>query len=132
MTWTPENPFASRSTLPYELPPFAQIRDEHYLPAFYEGCEQQLAEVRSIVSEPLVTFENTIVAMELSGSLLMRMLLVFFNKSSSDTSPELDAIEAEIAPKLAAHTDAIRLNPALWRLTCLSATTVTSFTQVRT
>ena len=114
MTWTPENPFASRSTLPYELPPFAQIRDEHYLPAFYEGCEQQLAEVRSIVSEPLVTFENTIVAMELSGSLLMRMLLVFFNKSSSDTSPELDAIEAEIAPKLAAHTDAIRLNPALW------------------
>jgi peptidyl-dipeptidase Dcp len=114
MTWTPENPFASRSTLPYELPPFTQIRDEHYLPAFYEGCEQQLAEVRSIVSEPLVTFENTIVSMELSGSLLMRMLLVFFNKSSSDTSPELDAIEAEIAPKLAAHTDAIRLNPALW------------------
>lgn len=114
MTWTPENPFASRSTLPYELPPFSQILDEHYLPAFYEGCEQQLAEVRSIVSEPLVTFENTIVSMELSGSLLMRMLLVFFNKSSSDTSPELDAIEAEIAPKLAAHTDAIRLNPALW------------------
>ena len=114
MTWTEQNPFASRSTLPYELPPFAQIRDEHYLPAFYEGCERQLAEVRSIISEPLVTFENTIVAMELSGSLLMRMLLVFFNKSSSDTSPELDAIEAEIAPKLAAHTDAIRLNAALW------------------
>ena len=114
MTWTDQNPFASRSNLPYELPPFAQIRDEHYLPAFYEGCARQLAEVRAIVEQPLVTFENTIVSMELSGSLLMRMLLVFFNKSSSDTNETLDAIEAEIAPKLAAHMDAIRLNPALW------------------
>jgi peptidyl-dipeptidase Dcp len=114
MTWTPENPFASRSTLPYELPPFAQIREEHYLPAFYEGCSLQLAEVRNIIAQDTVTFENTIVAMELSGQVLMRMLLVFFNKSSSDTSPELDAIEAELAPKLAAHTDAIHLNPALW------------------
>lgn len=114
MTWTEQNPFATRSKLPYELPPFAEIRDEHYLPAFYEGCARQLAEVRAIIDQPDVTFENTIVSMELSGSLLMRMLLVFFNKSSSDTSPELDAIEAEIAPKLAAHTDAIRLNAALW------------------
>jgi peptidyl-dipeptidase Dcp len=114
MTWTEENPFATRSNLPYELPPFAEIRDEHYLPAFFEGCARQLAEVRAIIEQPEVTFENTIVSMELSGSLLMRMLLVFFNKSSSDTSPELDAIEAEIAPKLAAHTDAIRLNAALW------------------
>jgi peptidyl-dipeptidase Dcp len=114
MTWTQSNPFANRSTLPYELPPFAEIRDEHYLPAFYHGCELQLAEVLNIVEQPEVTFENTIVAMELSGSVLMRMLFVFFNKSSSDTSPELDAIEAEIAPKLAAHTDAIRLNPKLW------------------
>ena len=114
MTWTPQNPFANRSDLPYELPPFAQIRDEHYLPAFYEGCSLQLAEVRNIIDQDTVTFENTIVAMELSGQVLMRMLLVFFNKSSSDTSPELDAIEAEIAPKLAAHTDAIQLNPQLW------------------
>ncbi len=114
MTWTPQNPFANRSDLPYELPPFAQIRDEHYLPAFYEGCSLQLAEVRNIIEQDTVTFENTIVAMELSGQVLMRMLLVFFNKSSSDTSPELDAIEAEIAPKLAAHTDAIHLNPQLW------------------
>lgn len=114
MTWTQSNPFANPSTLPYELPPFAEIRDEHYLPAFYHGCELQLAEVRNIVEQPEVTFENTIVAMELSGSVLMRMLFVFFNKSSSDTSATLDAIEAEIAPKLAAHTDAIRLNPKLW------------------
>jgi peptidyl-dipeptidase Dcp len=60
------------------------------------------------------TFENTIVALEKSGQMLARTLRVFFNKSSSDTSDSLDAIEAELAPKLAAHQDAIQLNPALF------------------
>ena len=114
MTWTPENPFANRSDLPYELPPFAEIREEHYRPAFYEGCSIQLAEVRNIISQDTVTFENTIVALELSGQILKRMALVFFNKSSSDTTDALDAIEEELAPKFAAHQDAIQLNPQLW------------------
>ncbi len=114
MTFSAENPFAHRSTLEYELPPFDKIRDEHYLPAFYAGCEQQLAEIDSILNSGDATFENTIVALELSGKLLERVLLVFFNKSSSDTSPELDKIEAELAPKLAAHSDSIRLNPVLY------------------
>ena len=114
MTFSAENPFALRSTLEYELPPFDQIRIEHYLPAFYEGCEQHLAEIQQIIDSGEATFENTIVAMERAGKLLERMLLVFYNKSSSDTSPELDAIEAEIAPKLSAHTDSITLNPALY------------------
>ncbi|MEY4418385.1 MAG: hypothetical protein RIQ88_823 [Actinomycetota bacterium] len=61
-----------------------------------------------------ITFDNTIVKMELSGQTLMRMLMVFFNKSSSDTSDRLDEIEEEIAPKLAAHMDTIRLNQELW------------------
>lgn len=108
------NPFLKRSTLEYELPPFAQIREEHYLPAFYAGCEAQLKEVAEITATGEVTFENTIVALEKSGQILMRMLLVFYNKSSSDTNDALDAIEEEIAPKLAAHSDAIKLNPALW------------------
>ena len=112
---TNANPFAARSSLEFELPPFAQIKEEHYLPAFYAGCEQQLAEVRAILDTPgAATFENTIVALEKSGQMLMRMLLVFFNKSSSDTSDALDAIEEEIAPKLAAHQDAINLNPVLF------------------
>jgi len=113
---TNANPFALRSTLEYELPPFAQIKEEHYLPAFYEGCTQQLAEVQAILDTPgAATFENTIVALEKSGQMLMRTLLVFFNKSSSDTSDALDAIEEEMAPKLAAHQDAINLNPALFK-----------------
>lgn len=114
MTFNEENPFAQRSTLPYELPDFTRISNEHYLPAFYEGCRLHLLEVDAIVSQPEVTFENTIVALEKAGQVLNRMLMVFYNKSSSDTSDELDAIEAEIAPKLAAHSDSIQLNPALF------------------
>ena len=109
------NPFSNRSTLEYELPDFEQIRDEHYLPAFYEGCTQQLAEVELILSEPEVTFENTLVALEKSGSMLHRMLVVFYNKSSADTNETINAIESDIAPKLAAHEDAIKLNPRLFK-----------------
>lgn len=108
------NPFARRSTLEYELPHFADIKDEHYLPAFYAGCEEQLAEVEAILNSGEPTFENTLVALEKSGQLLQRVLNVFYNKSSSDTNDALDKIEEELAPKLSAHSDAIRLNPALF------------------
>ena len=113
---TNANPFAQRSTLEYELPPFAQIKEEHYLPAFYEGCAEHLVEVQAILDTPgAATFENTIVALERSGQYLGRMMRVFYNKSSSDTNDALDAIEEEIAPKLAAHQDAISLNPVLFK-----------------
>ena len=115
MTTLDANPFANRSNLEYELPPFALIRDEHYLPAFIAGCAQQLAEVQAIIDAPgIPTFENTIVELEKSGQLLTRVLNVFYNKSSSDTSDALDAIESELAHKLAAHSDAIKLNPAMF------------------
>jgi len=114
MTIEASNPFAKRSTLEYELPPFALIRDEHYLPAFYAGCEEQLAEVEAVIASGEPTFENTLVAMEKSGQLLTRMLMVFYNKSSSDTSDALITIEEELAPKLSAHSDSIRLNPDLF------------------
>jgi peptidyl-dipeptidase Dcp len=113
---TNANPFAQRSTLEYELPPFAQIKEEHYLPAFYEGCAEHLIEVQAILDTPgAATFENTIVALEKSGQYLGRMMRVFYNKSSSDTNDALDTIEEEIAPKLAAHQDAISLNPVLFK-----------------
>lgn len=116
MTTLDANPFAHRSALEFELPPFAEIKVEHYLPAFYEGCTRQLAEVQAILDTPGVpTFENTIVALEKSGQMLTRMLLVFYNKSSSDTDDDIDAIKEEMAPKLAAHQDAINLNPALFQ-----------------
>ncbi|MEY3345717.1 MAG: hypothetical protein RLZZ581_511, partial [Actinomycetota bacterium] len=105
------NPFLLKSDLPYELPHFAQINEEHYLPAFYAGTKEQMAEIAEIISQNEITFENTIVALEKSGQILSRVLNVFYNKSSSDTNDRIDEIEAEIAPKLAAHSDAIRLNP---------------------
>ena len=106
------NPFINRSELTFELPPFALIQEEHYLPAFYEGMKAQLAEVQTILDTPGdATFENTIVALEKSGKILERVSMVFFNKSSSDTNDALEAIRAEIAPKLSAHHDAIMLNP---------------------
>jgi peptidyl-dipeptidase Dcp len=108
------NPFAKVSTLEYELPDFTKIADEHYLPAFYAGCAEQLAEVEAILASGEPTFENTIVALERSGRTLGRMLNVFYNKSSADTSKAIDDIEAEIAPKLAAHSDAIKLNADLF------------------
>ena len=109
-----ENIFLSRSTLEYELPDFANLEESHYLEAFYEGTKIQLGEIEEILASGEPTFENTIVALEKSGQILTRALLVFYNKSSSDTSDSLDAIEEEIAPKLSAHQDAITLNPALF------------------
>jgi peptidyl-dipeptidase Dcp len=108
------NPFLTRSNLEYEIPPFADISEDHYLEAFYAGTAEQLREIAEILQHSEITFENTVVALEKSGQTLNRMLNVFYNKSSSDTNDRIDEIEAEIAPKLAAHVDAIRLNPKLF------------------
>ena len=109
-----QNPFLTKSNLEYELPPFAEISEDDYLPAFYAGMEEQIAEVEKITSEAEVTFENTLVALERSGGILGRVAAVFYNKSSSDTNEAIDKIEAEIAPKLAAHSDKIKLNQKLF------------------
>lgn len=115
MTNLEANPFAKRSILEFELPPFSQIREEHYLPAFYAGMQAQLTEVQLILETPGdATFENTIVALEQSGKVLERVSLVFFNKTSSDTNDALEVMRAEIAPKLSAHHDAIMLNPTFF------------------
>ena len=115
MASTANNPFFARSTLPYQLPPFADITDEHYRPAFLRGMSEQLADVRAITDRAdAATFENTLVALERSGQTLTRVAEVFFNKSSSDSSDFTNELEEELAPLLAAHTDAIRLDPALF------------------
>ena len=115
MTNLGANPFTKRSSLEFELPDFSQIREEHYLPAFYSGMEEQLAQVQAILDTPGdATFENTIVALEQSGQFLERVSLVFFNKTSSDTNDALEAMRAEVAPKLSAHHDAIMLNPTFF------------------
>jgi peptidyl-dipeptidase Dcp len=115
VTQPSSNPFLQPSTLPFELPPFAEIEEAHYLPAFEAGMAEQLAEIAAITADPEpATFENTIVALERTGQLLRRVSVVFFNKSSSDSTPTLDELEAEISPRLATHTDAIQLDPALF------------------
>ena len=109
------NPFFTPSPLPHQLPPFAEIRDEHYRPAFERGFAEQLAEVEAIAASPEpLTFENTMIPLERSGQTLQRVAEVFFNKSSADSTDFTNALEEEIAPKLAAHQDAIRLNPELY------------------
>jgi peptidyl-dipeptidase Dcp len=115
VTPTPTNPFFAPSTLPYRLPPFESITLEHYRPAFERGMAEQLAEIDEITSSAEAPdFANTLVALERSGQLLRRVDLVFSNQVSSDTNPELQEIEAEISPRLAAHGDAIHLNAALF------------------
>ncbi len=112
---TSTNPFFAPSTLPYRLPPFESITLEHYLPAFERGMVEQLAEIDEITSSAEAPdFTNTLIALERSGQLLRRVDLVFDNQVSSDTNPELQDIEAEISPRLAAHGDAIHLNAALF------------------
>jgi peptidyl-dipeptidase Dcp len=109
------NPFFEPSSLPYALPPFADIRDEHYEPAFERGMAEQLEELAAITGnqEP-PTFENTLVPLERSGQMLARVAHVFFNKSSSDSNDFTNDLEERMAPKLAAHEDAIRLNSDLY------------------
>ncbi|MFM9878536.1 MAG: M3 family metallopeptidase [Rhodoglobus sp.] len=112
------NPFFGPSTLPYGMPPFADIRDEHYRPAFEKGMVDQLEEIASITSSAeLPTFENTMIPLEKSGQLLDRVATVFYNKSSADSTDFTNELEEEIAPLLAAHSDAIKLDALLyWRI----------------
>jgi peptidyl-dipeptidase Dcp len=108
------NPFAKASTLPYQLPDFSVIKQEHYLPGFYEAVEEHNREIAGILASGEPTFENTFVALEKSGQYLSRVLAVFFNQTSADRNDELEAIEAELMPALTAHQDSIRLNPELF------------------
>ena len=111
----PSNPFLEPSPLPYRLPLFALVRPEHYREAIEAGMREQRAEAEAIAEDPAPpTFENTLVALERSGALLRRVLPVFANASSADTNEAIDALEAELAPRLAAHRDAIRLDPRLF------------------
>lgn len=110
-----DNPFFSPSDLPYGLPPFHEIREEHYGPAFERGMAEHLAEVAAIADNPeQPTFENTIEALERSGRLLDRVSTVFFNQASADATPGIQKIQQDITPKLAKHADAVHLNAKLF------------------
>jgi peptidyl-dipeptidase Dcp len=115
VTFTSDNPFFAVSPLPYQLPPFDRIKDADYTPAFAAGMREQLAEIAAIAGNPEpASFDNSIVAMERSGQLLQRVSKVFFNLSGANTNDAMDAIERDLAPKLAAHRDAIMLDARLF------------------
>ena len=117
------NPLLSPSSLPHELPRFTEIRTEHYVPAFEEAMAQQRAEVAAITDDDASpTFENTFLPLERSGQLLRRVASIFYNVSSADSNDAISAIEEELAPRLSAHEDAIRLDPRLYeRIAAVSA-----------
>jgi peptidyl-dipeptidase Dcp len=111
----PSNPFYAPSTLPLQAPPFDKIRDSDYQPAIEAGMAQQQEEVRAIAENPdLPTFENTLVALEKSGQLFNRVNLVLNAVTGANLSPELEKVQEIEAPKLAAHRDAIFLDPKLF------------------
>ncbi|TXK19709.1 M3 family metallopeptidase [Homoserinibacter sp. GY 40078] len=109
------NPFLAESKLPYLLPDFAAVRDEHYLPAFERGMSEQLAEIAEITADPApATFGNTLEPLERSGAVLDRVATVFYTLASSDTTPHIQELEEDLAPRLAAHHDAIVLDAELF------------------
>ena len=109
------NPFAAPSTLELEYPRFDLIEDSHYLPAFEAGMRQQLAEIEVIATRSdAPSVENTLVPLEKSGQLLDRVSSVFFGLVSAHTNDTINEIRAEIAPRLAAHSDQIMLNIQLF------------------
>jgi len=109
------NPLFTRSTLPYQYPPFDRIKDGHYRPAFEKGMADHRAEIDAIAANPEApTFENTIVAMERSGQLLARVNTIFGALTSAHTNDALKQLDVEMSPKLQAHADAIYLNAALY------------------
>lgn len=115
MTDTAENPFFTESPLELHYPPFDRITAEHYRPAFERGMAEQLAEVAAITAAPgPATFDDTIVALERSGRLLARTSKVFFSMIAAHSNDTLRAIEADVAPRLAAHEDRILLDEALF------------------
>src|SRR5437762_1083322 len=110
-----DNPLLTESLLPYHVPAFDKIKDEHFAPAIEEGMRQQLKEVEPVANNSeKPTFDNTIVALERTGRLLDRAERTFENLNACNTNPKLQKIVTDIAPKLSAHRDAIHLNGKLF------------------
>lgn len=109
------NPLFAMSSLYEHAPPFDQIREDDYMPAYVEAMKQHAAEIRVIADSPdEPTFENTIVAMERSGVMLTRVVYVFGNTAAALTDDKMQKIEADVAPLMAKHQDDIHLDAKLF------------------
>ena len=110
------NPFLGKYTTPYGIPPFEQIKVEHYKPAFIKGMEEHKKEIDAIVNnKKTATFENTIAALDRCGELLNKVASVFYGQNSACTSDEMQAVSREISPLLSQHSDDITMNAALFK-----------------
>ena len=110
------NPFLGKYTTPFGIPPFEQIKVEHYKPAFVKGMEEHKKEIDAIVNnKKTATFENTIAALDRSGELLNKVASVFYGQNSACTSDEMQAVSREISPLLSQHSDDITMNAALFK-----------------
>ena len=109
------NPFFSEYTTPFQVPPFNEIKLEHYMPATEAGITEQMNEIKAITdNKEEANFDNTILAFDLSGDLLNKVANVFFNLNSANTSDEMQALARDITPKLSTHRDNIMLNKELF------------------
>ena len=109
------NPFFQQWNTPYEVPPFLDIKDEHYMPAYEQGMKENLEEIDVIVNNPEApTFANTIEELERTGKLLSKVGRVFSNLASSNTNPKLQELQRELSPMLSSHYDKISLNEGLF------------------
>jgi len=109
------NPFRAEWNGQYGVPPFGEIRNEHFKPAILKGILESRAEIAAIVDNAEApTFDNTILALERSGKSLNKVMGVFGNLSSTDTNAEIQALEAEIYPMLSTERDAVTFNPKLF------------------
>jgi peptidyl-dipeptidase Dcp len=117
------NPLLAHWDAPHGLPPFAQIRPEHFEPALRQAMQEELDEVARIVAAPKVDFDNTVAALDRSGRRLAAVASVFFCMAASASSPELQAVQRAMAGPLAAHHHALTMNRALFeRIDTLHAT----------
>ena len=114
-TKTDTNPFFAEFDTPFQVPPFEQIEEEHFMPAFTAGMDEQRQEIEAIANNPAEpTFENTLEAMEKSGRLLTRVSRVFFNLRSAHTNDQIQQIARDVSPLLSKHRDDIMLNEKLF------------------
>lgn len=110
-----QNPFFTEWDTLYGVPPFDQIQLKDYAPAFEQAMAEQLAQISTITSpDNTPTFESVVEALDRSSSRLSMVANIFFLLASAETTPEMQALEAELSPRLAAHTDAIILNDSLF------------------
>jgi peptidyl-dipeptidase Dcp len=110
------NPFFEKWNTPFGVPPFEQIKTEHYMPAMMEGIKQHQAEIDAIVNNPEPpTFKNTILMFDQSGELLEKVSLVFYGLNGANTNKEMQEIARKLSPVTTKHSDDINLNPGLFK-----------------